>query len=347
LKPTRAGQAVIAIAFAVGFAAFNTGNNLLFLGWGMLLSSIVISGILSEATLRAVSLSPRASGELRSKTRGIVPFTVANHRRTPAFAVEVEALFEKDPSVQGAASAPASPARSFELRIEPGGKKDVDLAFTPQRRGKLTISEARALTAFPFGFFQKEKRVELDAPLDLVVLPARLDVLGITQDLLSRIGEAPARRAGPGDELFSLRPFRTGDDPRRVAWRRSARTNRLVVKETEAARSRDIVLELHPNASVTRADLDHAIDVCGSLAEDLLSAGHAVGLRIPGVALVPAHGPRQRSAVLTALALLEPTAIVPPSPARRASVIAVSMRGGSTPAHAEAVIDASRVPEAA
>ena len=49
LRTTRAGAALIAVTFASGFAAFNTGNNLLFFGWGLLLSSIVVSGILSEA----------------------------------------------------------------------------------------------------------------------------------------------------------------------------------------------------------------------------------------------------------------------------------------------------------
>lgn len=335
LRATGAGRALVVMTLAVGFAAFNTGNNLLFFGWGLLLSSIIVSGILSEATLQAVHVDPRAPGELRARLAGVLPFFVANRRRLPAFAVELQALFD--------APASATAARTFELRVEPGARRAVDLAFTPRRRGRLRVSFVRALTAFPFGFFEKEKRIALEAPFEVVVFPGRVDVGAVAQDLLARLGEAPARRVGPGDELFSLRPYRSGDDPRRIAWRRAARTGRLVVRETEAARSRDIVIELVVHELVAPVDLDHAIDVAASLAEDLLAAGHAVGLRAPGAAVVPAHGPRQRSALLTSLALLDPTAPLEPLPARRASVIAVVPRGARAPALAAGVVDATAV----
>ena len=48
LKITREGKYFIGITFGVGFAAINTGNNLLYLLLGMLLSLIVVSGVLSE-----------------------------------------------------------------------------------------------------------------------------------------------------------------------------------------------------------------------------------------------------------------------------------------------------------
>ena len=56
LKVQRDGRVILMIALASGFAAINTGNNLLFLGWGMVLAAIVISGVLSESTLRILRL---------------------------------------------------------------------------------------------------------------------------------------------------------------------------------------------------------------------------------------------------------------------------------------------------
>jgi uncharacterized protein (DUF58 family) len=347
LKATTSGRILIALTLAVGFAAFNTGNNLLFFGWGLLLSSIVVSGILSEATLQAVSLQPRGVGEVRARVSASLLFAVANRRRVPAFAVELRAPFEAIRDDAASAVAVPSPARSFELRLAPGSAKDVALDFIASARGRLRVSEARALTAFPFGFFEKEKRVTLD-PIDVVVLPGRVDVDAVSRDLLARLGDAPARRHGPGDELFSLRPFRAGDDPRRIAWRRAAKTGRLVVRETEAAKSNDVMLELVLPASnhddeLVRGDVDHAVDVCASLAEDLLAAGHAVGVRAPGIALSPAAGPRQRSALLTSLALLDACRETPPSPARRAVVVAVVARGAHAHDLVAAVVDATLV----
>ena len=52
LKLTREGKYFIFITFGVGVAAINTGNNLLYLLLGMLLSLIIVSGVLSELSLR-------------------------------------------------------------------------------------------------------------------------------------------------------------------------------------------------------------------------------------------------------------------------------------------------------
>ncbi|HEY4224120.1 MAG TPA: hypothetical protein VGO62_22350, partial [Myxococcota bacterium] len=93
LRTTRAGAALIAVTFASGFAAFNTGNNLLFFGWGLLLSSIVVSGILSEATLQAVSVTSLLQSEPRARTTAALALLVKNTRLVPAFAVELRALF--------------------------------------------------------------------------------------------------------------------------------------------------------------------------------------------------------------------------------------------------------------
>ncbi len=340
LRSTATGRVVIGLTLAVGFAAMNTGNNLLFFGWGLLLSAILISGILSEATLRAVRLWPLAAGEARARQPARLPVVLENARRLPAFAVELRADVA-DPS-----GARLPGAGAFELRMEPRSKKTVDACFVPQRRGLHRVDAVRAATGFPFGFFEKEKLATLDAPMDLVVLPARVDVGDAAHDLLARLGDAPARRAGPGDELFGLRPFRAGDDPRRLAWRRSAKTGRLVVCETEAQRSRDLILDVALPADGPRDHTDHALDVAASLAEDLLAAGHAVGLRAPGCALGPAGGARQRGAVLHALALIDATAPIPALPTRRAAVVAVVAEGAAVPAGAAVVVSARNVARA-
>ena len=46
----------VGVTLGVGFAAVNTGNNLLFLVLGMMLGMIIVSGILSEITLRGVTV---------------------------------------------------------------------------------------------------------------------------------------------------------------------------------------------------------------------------------------------------------------------------------------------------
>lgn len=368
LKVTRVGGVLLGLTLAVGFAAFNTGNNLLFFGWGLMLSSIVVSGILSELTLSSVHVEPHPPSELRVGVRSSLPFVAENRRRLPAFAVEVQAMLptsarkagdkaNKGEGDKGDKGDILRDVRAFVLRIDPGARAAADLVVNPLRRGRVVIDTARVFTSFPFGFFEKERRVPIEPAMSLVVFPPRVDVGRPLADLLTRLGEAPARRPGAGDEIFSLRPFRAGDDPRRIAWRRTAKTGRVVVKETEAARSHDVILELVFSPATTRDELDDACAVCGSLAEDLLAAGHAVGLRAGATALAPAPGPRQRGAILGTLALIEPReasgpgdprdpgdasdpAAVPAlsTRSRRAVVVAVVARGASATPGASVVV---------
>src|SRR5215831_11538964 len=59
LKFTREGKFFVGITLGVGFAAINTANNLLYLLLGMLLALIVVSGIMSELSLRDLTVVRR------------------------------------------------------------------------------------------------------------------------------------------------------------------------------------------------------------------------------------------------------------------------------------------------
>src|SRR5262245_81585 len=59
LKFTREGKFFVGITLGVGFAAINTGNNLLYLLLGMLLALIIVSGLMSELSLRDLTVIRR------------------------------------------------------------------------------------------------------------------------------------------------------------------------------------------------------------------------------------------------------------------------------------------------
>ncbi len=304
LRPTRAGQVVLLLAFAVGFAAMNTGNNLLFFGWGLILSSIVISGILSESTLQAATAAPLVPDELRAGVQQRLPVTIENRRRLPGFGVEVSLVLQS--ARVAVTPVEVRTGAAFELRLSPGSTRTAQVPFRPTERGALIVKTLRVATAAPFGFFAKERVVVVDLlrPLTLVVLPERIDTRALGQALWARLGEAPAGHAGSGDELFTLRPYRSGDDPRRIAWRRAAKTGRLVVRENEATRSREILVDVRVSGANPEA-VEDAVATAASLVEDLLRDGHSVGVRAVGLLVPPQRSPRQRHACLHGLALCD------------------------------------------
>jgi uncharacterized protein (DUF58 family) len=93
------------------------------------------------------------------------------------------------------------------------------------------------------------------------------------------------RRAGTGEEFWEFRPFRDGESAARIDWRRSARDDRLYVREREweSASTHWLSLDLSPSmrfrSKVAQAAKLHRGAVLAlALGDVLVHAGERVGL---------------------------------------------------------------------
>lgn len=303
LRATRAGWCFIAIIFGVGFAALNTGNNLLYLVLAMMLAFLVLSGLLSESSLRGIRIERRLPRELYARADNRVVLRIRNNlRRVASFALSVEDLLET-------ADGPDSAGRCFALRVEPRGASDQSYAFRPDHRGDVHFDRVRVSTRFPFGLFIKS--VELELPESALVYPGlqrvgtRHDVIGA--DDASHSIEGAAKR---GDDIAGLREFEPGDSVARVHWRRSQRVGRLVVGEREGEASGEIEVLLSLDGDASHSVHESRISLAASEAVTHLERGLRVGLSAPNLRIPPSSGPAHRREILTVLARLDPTALL-------------------------------------
>jgi uncharacterized protein (DUF58 family) len=99
LKFTREGKFFVGITLGVGFAAVNTANNLLYLLLGMLLALIVVSGLMSELSLRDLTVVRRLPLRAQVGRAHLVEIEVFNHKaKVPSYAIEVEDLRQGQPA---------------------------------------------------------------------------------------------------------------------------------------------------------------------------------------------------------------------------------------------------------
>src|SRR5262245_49759984 len=96
------------------------------------------------------------------------------------------------------------------------------------------------------------------------------------------------RRAGSGENFWQFRRFVSGEEARRIDWRRSARDDNLYVREQEweAAHTVWIWPDRSPSMRFTsrlarESKLDRTLVVAFALAEVLVHAGERVGM--PGL----------------------------------------------------------------
>jgi len=231
LKFTREGKYYLGITLGVGFAAINTGNNLLYLLLGMLLSLIVVSGVMSDLSLRHLTVTRRLPARAQVGRPHLVEIEVYNHKgRIPSYAIEVEDLRAGQPADK----------RCFFLKISPASAQVAAYRRTPARRGRDRHTGFRIATRFPFGLFEKSREVEAEG--DLIIYPAVDPVRLPVEDAGRREGGASLSGRGGGDETYGLRPMRDGDDPRDIYWKKSTVNDQLVLRERARETRPDVQL---------------------------------------------------------------------------------------------------------
>jgi uncharacterized protein (DUF58 family) len=188
-----------------------------------------------------------------------------------------------------------------------GAARDIDVWFG--HRGLQRLHGIRVTSAYPLGFFHKGLRYRSD--MRVLVYPEIFDT-GASRGLGADVaGDAATRRKGWGHELHALRPFRPGDDPRAIHWKRSARNDDLVLVERESERAERLAIVLDNAVPDLAADdprrgvFERLVSEAATLAVEALDRGIEVALRTREEEVGFGRGVRQRHALLEALALVE------------------------------------------
>ena len=299
LRPTRAGWIFFALTFGVGFAALNTGNNLLYLVLSLMLAFLVLSGLLSEAALRGISVRRRPLGEFGAGRDGWVQLEIANRQsRLAAYAVAVEDRIRVDGQERPA-------GRTFALRIDPGGRVVRSYRLVPERRGDLHFAGFAVFTRFPFGLFSKS--LALESPGRVLVYP-QIDAAEPAPPVMDRGESADRASAGsdPGATVGGLREFAAGDPPRRIDWRRSLRSGELWVRELDPEPQGEVWVQLDTRGREAGEAFERDVRRAASRVESSLACGLRVGLRSESESFEAAAGPAQRTRLLSFLARVAP-----------------------------------------
>jgi uncharacterized protein (DUF58 family) len=152
------------------------------------------------------------------------------------------------------------------------------------RRGRFVVSGLALKWPSRLGLFEIIGRWPLS--LEIAVVPDITPVLSGTiqaQMLPLMEGQKDMRIAGEGSEFHQLRDFVPGMDPRAIDWKRSARANTLVARETRAERNHQIVLCIDSGRLMAEEvggvpKLDRAINAALALAWAGGLGGDLVGL---------------------------------------------------------------------
>jgi uncharacterized protein (DUF58 family) len=218
---------------AVGAFAANTGNNLLYLVFSLMLGLFLVSGILSRRALQGLQVVGLEDGNLFARVRGGIRLRLKDAGRGRIRGLELHLTLDDgavEPGFLGAASRT--------------GETLVIMQCRAGQRGWTTLRSLEFRTRFPFGLLEKSRFLELDQ--SVLVLP--------------HPRTPPARPACWRDEghrsvtqegsssAEGTRPLRLGDPPGRVHWKRTAQRGQPWVRTFEDERPMGLHLRLDVSA---------------------------------------------------------------------------------------------------
>ncbi|HEY7911917.1 MAG TPA: DUF58 domain-containing protein [Blastocatellia bacterium] len=282
------GLLFIVFLVIIGFAAWNTGNNLLYLVLSAMLAFLVAANIIGRVSLGDLAVQLRFPDHVFAGEPAHLSVTLINHKRVmPSFSLMVEALAEPGEEDDSAArgeslnprrNAPAArePAREnkkppprapkpSKSEEEPGigqlayyvliparasARQKVEHTF--EQRGRYPITGFRIATKFPAGFFKKWRRV--DAAGEILVYPKPRPLDDFYHALPMLAGQIHSHVRGMGDDLYGIRRYHPSDHMRTIHWKATAKSMQMMVREHTREDERRLVIafdtKLPPEAAL-------------------------------------------------------------------------------------------------
>lgn len=249
------GLLFVVFLVIIGFAAWNNGNNLLYLVLSAMVAFLIAANLIARISLADVSIQLRFPDHIFAGEPANISVTLLNHKRfMPSYSLMVEALSEageeeddeEDEKNHGAKGESGNKIERKESRNLPTPRSGLGkLAYfvlvparsssrqriehTFERRGRYPITGFRIATKFPAGFFKKWRRI--DAAGEILVYPKPQPLDDFYHGLPMLAGQVQSHARGSGDDLYAIRRYHPSDHMRYIDWKATAKSSAMMVRE--------------------------------------------------------------------------------------------------------------------
>jgi uncharacterized protein (DUF58 family) len=307
---TREGWVYFLALLIIASAAFNTGNNLLFIVLSAALALLVVSEALTTINLRRLDLRVDLPEYVPAKERFAAVLQLRNLKSWfPAFSLTMGCAIQSD------------------FRKQRGETKGLTLAYLPflgsgrqfkqavslqlAHRGLHSIKSLEVRTRFPFGFVNRRRKIP--DTREIIALP-EVEPSNEFLDMLPRLsGAFESLCRGWGSDLHSIREYSPRDSARFLDWKASAKAGRLLVREFTKEDDRkccfvfDNAIPNHQGAD--EPVFEKAVRVCANAVRHFHQRGCEIRLVTAGHSTSYSKSEEGLLEILKILALVQPVAL--------------------------------------
>ncbi len=260
---TVGGAVFLGLLTIVAFAAWNTGNNLLFLVLSFLISAFVVSFFVGHLCLNKLDVKMRFPETIFADEPTPILVSLNNRKFLfPTVSVVAEVRGQENEKTFLIEEVKKILPEKWAKRLmrPPIVKHILDyFIYVPRRktvenktehtftkRGRFFIKDFELSTKFPFGFFRHRRRLSAQE-VELIIFPKVENIETEITDLPLEVGKLLTNKRGSGQDLLSLREYQPTDDFRRINWKATARTQHLTVSEFTAEDEKRVTIFFDTN----------------------------------------------------------------------------------------------------
>jgi len=262
----REGIVYLGIMLVIAIAALTGGNpdtgNMLLLIFGMMAGPFVFNGWVVVAMLARVNVSRHLPISVSSGAWFSVEIRMRNDKKLLS-----SRLVEVRDVIQGKKI--RDEGKVVFVRIAPGEWRSTHYDLCISRRGLYQFGPLRLSSRFPLGIGERGHVVSADD--EVTVHPKIGRLLSAwtrrQRELAESITRSNARVGLFDDEFHGIREYRSGDNPRAIHWRSSARHGHIMVKEHEQHREADLIvlLDLYSSREFSEPLQERAISLAATI----------------------------------------------------------------------------------
>lgn len=279
---TTGGAIYLVLVMIVGFAAWNTGNNLLFIVLAFLTSAFIVGFIVGNIGLKKLDVKMRFPETIFAQEPTPLIVSMHNNKRLfPAYSIMTEVRGkEREKSSLLDEIKKILPTKIAEKFVHPPLiKHTLDyFIYLPRKktvenktehifgnRGRFIIKDFELSTHFPFGFFRHRRRLSAQEA-EIIVFPKIEPVEVEILHLPFEIGKRVLAKKGSGQDLLALREYQPQDDLRHVDWKATARAQRMIVRDFAAEDERRVTVIF--DTRIQKSEQDNAKTLRQRIAEE-------------------------------------------------------------------------------
>jgi len=233
LKPHfHKGIIILLIAGGIGFAAINTGSNIQWFIFSIILSVVLISKIVGVINLIGVRVKIKEVPEVFANRKSYIPIAICNKKRIGSanniwlyLSAESQDEFEK----------------VFFDKIKRKEDKVFFYEANFPKRGECEIKAVELLSGFPIDFFRNCRRIEVNQKV--LVYPEIISLAPFNRRMrIFSEGNSSLMKGEGGNEILNIYRYSGSESYKNIHWKITAKKDELWAKEFSREESKKLII---------------------------------------------------------------------------------------------------------